>query len=202
MVSNKIKFKKKHILQISLILLGILLVFLIYFSKPEKNIQKDLEKNSISQKKDDKIDPNKNYFENAEYKGVDKNGNNFVIFSEFSEFDLVKPELIKMERILCYFYFKDGTVLEIRSLIGSYNNVTLDMSFAENVKMFYLDSSLFSDNAEYVNSDSKLIVEGNVKTQNSDGELVADKLNFDFIDKKLKISMYNDDTVNIKTKLK
>ena len=202
MVSNKIKFKKKYILQISLILLGILLVFLIYFSKPEKNIQKDLEKNSISQKKDDKIDPNKNYFENAEYKGVDKNGNNFVIFSEFSEFDLVKPELIKMERILCYFYFKDGTVLEIRSLIGSYNNVTLDMSFAENVKMFYLDSSLFSDNAEYVNSDSKLIVEGNVKTQNSDGELVADKLNFDLIDKKLKISMYNDDTVNIKTKLK
>ena len=202
MVSNKIKFKKKHILQISLILLGILLVFLIYFSKPEKNIQKDLEKNSISQKKDDKIDPDKNYFENVEYKGVDKNGNKFVIFSEYSEFDLVKPELIKMERILCYFYFKDGTVLEIRSLIGSYNNVTLDMSFAENVKMFYLDSSLFSDNAEYVNSDSKLIVEGNVKTQNSDGELVADKLNFDFIDKKLKISMYNDDTVNIKTKLK
>ena len=202
MVSNKIKFKKKHILQISLILLGILLVFLIYFSKPEKNIQKDLEKNSISQKKDDKIDPDKNYFENVEYKGVDKNGNKFVIFSEYSEFDLVKPELIKMERILCYFYFKDGTVLEIRSLIGSYNNVTLDMSFAENVKMFYLDSSLFSDNAEYVNSDSKLIVEGNVKTQNSDGELVADKLNFDLIDKKLKISMYNDDTVNIKTKLK
>ena len=202
MVSNKIKFKKKHILQISLILLGILLVFLIYFSKPEKNIQKDLENNSISQKKDDKIDPDKNYFENVEYKGVDKNGNKFVIFSEYSEFDLVKPELIKMERILCYFYFKDGTVLEIRSLIGSYNNVTLDMSFAENVKMFYLDSSLFSDNAEYVNSDSKLIVEGNVKTQNSDGELVADKLNFDFIDKKLKISMYNDDTVNIKTKLK
>ena len=202
MVSNKIKFKKKHILQISLILLGILLVFLIYFSKPEKNIQKDLENNSISQKKDDKIDPDKNYFENVEYKGVDKNGNKFVIFSEYSEFDLVKPELIKMERILCYFYFKDGTVLEIRSLIGSYNNVTLDMSFAENVKMFYLDSSLFSDNAEYVNSDSKLIVEGNVKTQNSDGELVADKLNFDLIDKKLKISMYNDDTVNIKTKLK
>ena len=202
MVSNKIKFKKKHILQISLILLGILLVFLIYFSKPEKNIQKDLENNSISQKKDDKIDPDKNYFENVEYKGVDKNGNKFVIFSEYSEFDLVKPELIKMERILCYFYFKDGTVLEIRSLIGSYNNITLDMSFAENVKMFYLDSSLFSDNAEYVNSDSKLIVEGNVKTQNSDGELVADKLNFDLIDKKLKISMYNDDTVNIKTKLK
>ena len=76
------------------------------------------------------------------------------------------------------------------------------MSFSENVNMLYLDSTLFSDNAEYINSESKLVVEGNVKTQSSDGELVADKLNFDFIDKKLKISMYNNEKVNVKTKLK
>ena len=36
MVLNKIKFKKKNILQISFSFLGIVLVFLIYFSKPEK----------------------------------------------------------------------------------------------------------------------------------------------------------------------
>ncbi len=202
MVLNKIKFKKKNIYQISLLFLGIVLVFLIYFSKPEKNLKQNENENLVLKENSSSIDPNKNFFENVEYKGVDKNGNKFVIFSEYSEFNLDRPELIKMERILCYFYFKDGTILEIRSRIGSYNNVTLDMSFSENVNMLYLDSTLFSDNAEYINSESKLVVEGNVKTQSSDGELVADKLNFDFIDKKLKISMYNNEKVNVKTKLK
>ena len=105
-----------------------------------------------------------------------------------------------MKNILCYFYFKDGTILEIRSKNGTYNNVTLDMNFAENVNMFYQESTLFSDIADFNNSDSQLSIEGNVKTVNPNGDLVADKLNFDFIDKKLKISMYDQNKVNIKTK--
>ena len=105
-----------------------------------------------------------------------------------------------MKNIICHFNFKDGTVLEIRSKTGTYNNVTLDMSFTENVNMFYEDSSLFSDKADFSNANSLLVVEGNVRTQNPDGDLMADKLNFDFTDKKLKVSMYNEDRVNIKTK--
>ena len=48
-----------------------------------------------------------------------------------------------------------------------------------------------------------LFVEGNVRTQSPNGEVFADKLNFDFNDKKLKISMYeNNEKVNVKTKIK
>ena len=104
-----------------------------------------------------------------------------------------------MKSIICYFYFEDGSVLEIRSKTGTYNNVTLDMSFAENVNMFYKDSSLFSDKADFSNSNNRLTVEGNVKTNSPDGNLVADIVDFDFAKKKLKISMYNEDRVNIKT---
>ena len=96
--------------------------------------------------------------------------------------------------------FKDGTILEIRSKTGTYNNVTLDMSFAKNVNMFYMDSSLFSEKADFSNANNRLTVEGNIKTQSPEGNLAADKLNFDFTDKKLKVSMYNEDKVNIKTK--
>ena len=141
-----------------------------------------------------------NIFADLAYKGKATNGNKFVIFSEYSDFQTDRPELINMKNIVCYFNFKDGTVLEIRSKTGTYNNVTLDMSFTENVNMFYEDSSLFSDKADFSNANSLFVVEGNVRTQNPDGDLMADKLNFDFTDKKLKVSMYNEDRVNIKTK--
>ena len=35
-----------------------------------------------------------------EYKGIDNNGNKFVIFSEYSDFKKIYPELINMEKTL------------------------------------------------------------------------------------------------------
>ena len=83
------------------------------------------------------------------------------------------------------------------------NNLTYDLQFRNNVEMYYLDSILFSEKADYKNSESNLLVEENVIGKDSRGNISADKLNFDIIDKKLTISMYNDlDRVNVKTKIK
>ena len=191
--------RKKTAIQLMLLTVGFLLVIFIYFLNPaNKKQEKMLE--DISDKKDTGSDiENKNIFENLEYRGVDKNKNEFVIFSEYSEFKTEEPSIINMKNVSCFFYFKDGTILEIRSKTGIYNNVTLDMSFEENVNMFYMDNSLVSDKADFSNENNNLIIEGNVTTQSQKGELMADKLNFDFSDKKLKASMYNEDRVNIKT---
>ena len=191
--------RKKTAIQLMLLTVGFLLVIFIYFLNPaNKKQEKILE--DISDIKDTGRDiENKNIFENLEYKGVDKNKNEFVIFSEYSEFRTEEPSIINMKNVSCFFYFKDGTILEIRSKTGIYNNVTLDMSFEENVNMFYMDNSLVSDRADFSNENNNLIIEGNVTTQSQKGELMADKLNFDFSDKKLKASMYNEDRVNIKT---
>ena len=194
------KFKKKTTIQLILLIVGILLIFLTYFSSPIKDEnEKTVEDISITEKSGEE-EKNKNIFEDLEYKGTDTNGNKFIIFSEHSDFRTDRPEIINMQNVLCYFYFKDGTILEIRSKTGTYNNVTLDMSFAKNVNMFYMDSSLFSEKADFSNANNRLTVEGNIKTQSPEGNLAADKLNFDFTDKKLKVSMYNEDKVNIKTK--
>tara|TARA_Y100000590_G_scaffold138987_2_gene159214 strand:- start:4614 stop:5213 length:600 start_codon:yes stop_codon:yes gene_type:complete len=194
------KFKKKTIIQLTLLVTGILLIFLTYFSNLNKDKDQKVTEDLLNIEEGDKKDKNVNIFEDLEYRGTDNNGNRFVIFSKRSDFSTDKPELINMKNIICYFYFKDSTVLEIRSKTGTYNNVTLDMSFAENVNMFYMDNSLFSDKADFSNADNNLTVEGNVKTQSPDGGLVADILNFDFTDKKLKVSMYGEDKVNVKTK--
>ena len=64
--------------------------------------------------------------------------------------------------------------------------------------MNYLENVLFSEKANFFNVKNELLIEGKVKTKSPEGELQADKLNFNLDSKKLKVSMYNDKKVNIK----
>ncbi len=199
MVLNK--FRKKKLIQFSLLLVGIFLILLIYFSN---TIKESVTSQDIKSK--DNVENNLEgitIFENLEYRGEDKSGNKFVIFSDYSDFEENLPEIIRMRGILCYFYFKDGTTLEVRSKKGVYNNVTLDISFSKNVSMFYMDNSLFSDKADYKNEENRLYVEGNVRSESPKGNFTSDKLNFDFTDKTVKVSMHQEnERVNVKTNLK
>ena len=199
MVLNK--FRKKKLIQFSLLLVGIFLILLIYFSN---TIKESVTSQDIKSK--DNVENNLEgitIFENLEYRGEDKSGNKFVIFSDYSDFEENLPEIIRMRGILCYFYFKDGTILEVRSKKGVYNNVSLDISFSKNVSMFYMDNSLFSDKADYKNEENRLYVEGNVRSEGPKGNFTSDKLNFDFTDKTVKVSMHQEnERVNVKTNLK
>ena len=195
MASNKFKFNKRILSQITLLLLGVIIIFFTYFYAGKDRTKKTVE---VKEKEITEEIQNKNTFENIKYEGVDASGNQFVINSEYAEFENETPNLIDMKNILCNFYFKDGTVLKITSDFGVYDNLTNDMSFEQNVKMFYLESKLFSEKANFVNSENYLFFEWNVIAEGLEGNLKADKMNFDLTKKKLRISMYNQDKVNIK----
>ena len=195
MASNKFKFNKRILSQITLLLLGVIIIFFTYFYAGKDKTKKTVD---VKEKEITEEIQNKNTFENIKYEGVDASGNQFVINSEYAEFENETPNLIDMRNILCNFYFKDGTILKITSDFGVYDNLTNDMSFEQNVKMFYLESKLFSEKANFVNSENYLFVEGNVIAEGLEGNLKADKMNFDLTKKKLRISMYNQDKVNIK----
>jgi LPS export ABC transporter protein LptC len=198
MASSKFKLNKIKFIQISLLLLAFFLIFFTYFF----NFKKTQPSTNLDQIKTIESDEQKekmvNTFVDVQYNGFDKNGNRFVIGSKYANFELERPEVIRMEQILCTFYFKDGTNLIIVSNYGIYNNVTDDMEFTENVKMNYLENVLFAEKANFFNVKNELLIEGNVKTKSPEGELQADKLDFNLDSKKLKISMYNDKKVNIK----
>ena len=198
MESSKFKLNKTKFIQISLLLLAFLLIFFTYFF----NLKKKQPSTNLDQIKTIKPDKQKeeavNTFLDVEYGGLDKNGNRFVIGSKYANFEANRPNIIRMEQILCTFYFKDDTNLTIVSNYGIYNNITDDMEFTENVKMNYLENVLFSEKANFFNVKNELLIEGNVKTKSPEGELQADMLDFNLDSKKLKISMYNDKKVNIK----
>ena len=88
--------------------------------------------------------------------------------------------------------------MKIISDKGIYDNISNDMEFEKNVEMYYLENKLFSDKANFVNSENYFIVQGNVIGEGPLGNVAADKLNVDLIQKKMKISMYNESKVNIK----
>ena len=191
---------KRKLFQISLITLGLIIVFLTYFTNLEKNQQEDFKVSENTSDDERFLEEGVNRFENVEYQGIDNSGNKFVIGSKFAELEKDSPELINMENVKCLFTFKDNTVLTVISDKGVYNNLTNDMKFSENVRMDYLENILYSDRADFNNYENQLLVAGNISGEGPTTNLNADELDFDLNTKDLKISMYSEERVKIKTK--
>lgn len=191
---------KKKIFQLSLVFIGLLIIFFTYFFNIEKKQPSEVVTETETQENEEFLEEGVNRFENVEYKGIDNTGNKFTIGSQFAEFKKEKPELIFMENVECFFTFKDNTVLLISSKKGIYNNISNDMQFSEDVKMDYLENTIFSDRANFNNYENQLLIAGNVRGDGPTTNLKADELDFDLNTKDLKISMYSEERVKIKTK--
>ena len=192
---------KKIILTIQIIIfiIGSLLVFFTYYNK---NNVSDLKKTSdlVEQNSSDTLenDQNINTFENIEYKGIDLNGNRYVIMSEKASFDVNKPELIDMKIMSAIFYFKDGTILRVKGDYGTYNNKSNDMEFRENIIANYIDNNLYADNLDYLNSKNLLTIYGNVKTESIKGNISADNIEIDISKRTVDLSMFGNGEVKVK----
>ena len=191
---------KKKIFQLSLIFIGLIIIFFTYFFNLEKKQPSEVVTETETKENEEFLEKGVNRFENVEYKGIDNTGNKFTIGSQFAEFKKEKPELIFMENVECFFTFKDNTVLLISSKKGIYNNISNDMQFSEDVKMDYLENTIFSDRANFNNYENQLLIAGNVRGDGPTTNLKADELDFDLNTKDLKISMYSEERVKIKTK--
>ena len=195
-----VDINKKKLFQVSLVIIGFAILFFTYFFNFEKRRSlKETKKEEIIKKEeiDEEI---VNKFEDVEHQGIDNNGNRFVIKSKYAEFEKERPEILNMEEVVCVFTFKDNTILTVVSDFGVFNNITNDMKFTDNVKMDYLKNIIFSDRATFNNYENQLLVAGNIKGQGPTTNLKADELDFDLNTKNLKISMYSEERVNIKTK--
>ena len=171
-----------------------MLVYLTYYKKGNET-----KKNQFVSE-NNQIEKNafpKNSFDNVEYSGVDLNGNRYVITSEKADFELEKPELINMKIMNASFYFKDGTILKVKSDYGTYNNKNFNMSFRKNIKTTYNENILYSDNLDYSNSNSFITMYGNIIGESVQGNIVADKLDINLLTKTLDISMYDEKQIDI-----
>jgi len=92
----------------------------------------------------------------------------------------------------------DGTFWVITSDAGSYNKITYDCFFVDNVKATDSKTSIYSDNVDLVASKDYASAYNNVYLVNDGSNLKADKVDYDFTKKLYKVSMFQDDKVKVK----
>ena len=196
--------KKLRLIQISLLIFATTLVYYTYYQKNE-----NFEESIVTQKTQDKINKTSSQqssdgdiFYDISYVGLDLNGNRYILKSKEAVNDKVQNELVKMKMVEATFYFKDGTILNITSDKGIYNNLTLDIKFENNIKAFYENSSLSAENAEYSNSENYLEVTEKVVIKDIRGEMTADKIYFDLEKNTLDIASFSDKKIKASVNLK
>jgi hypothetical protein len=196
--------KKLKFIQFFLLIFAITIIYITYYKKDlaidEEIISQSTKEKLEKQRKEGSSDEGDIFF-NVEYKGLDLNGNRYLLQSEEAYLDVDDPSIVYMKIVKAIFYFKDNTTLYIWASSGIYNNKTFDMQFKNNVKAKYLGSLLFAEKAEYSNTKNYLTISENVKINDKRGNLIADKLLFDITKQKLDITSFRDKKINANIKL-
>ena len=196
--------KKLKLLQFSLLIIGTLVIYFTYSDKDRLSKGKIVSSSTQEKIKNQLSNGSKegDVFYNIEYSGLDLSGNRYTLKSKEAFNDKFKQEIVNMKTVDAAFYFKDDTILYVKSTSGTYNNKTLDMNFIGNVEAVYEGSELFAEKAEFLNSKSFLIITENVRIKDIRGTMFADKLLFDIKKQKLNIASFNDSRINANVKLK
>ena len=197
--------KKIKIVQISLFLLGIFIIYSTYYGEKlnsEKGLISDTTKKKIIKDiNESETKGNNNIFYNVKYSGIDLSGNRYILTCKEAITSETDESILDMKDVKATFYFKDQTILNVSSNEGKYNNQTLDMKFENKVIMDYNNDWLKADNAEYSNSGNYLLIENNVKVNSDMGNISADKLFFDLKMQKLDIGSFQNNNINANIKI-
>ena len=196
--------KKLRLIQLSLLIGGALIIIFTY-SIEDKPLNEKIFTEEKQKKIQQTIDSQSNagdIFFNIEYSGLDLSGNRYILKSKEAFSNKSNAQIVNMKDVEAIFYFKDDTVLYVRSDNGIYNNKTLDMNFDKNVKAEYEDSKLSANKAEYSNSKGFLTIIEKVVVEDIRGTMFADKLFFDIKKQSLNIASFNDGKINANVNLK
>ena len=186
--------KRLFLIQATLLMVAILLLYIFYYR--DNVTEQAVEKVLIENEKLEKFGES-NFFEDVEYKGIDANGNRYLLKSNIASFSDESPELVKMIGMNATFYFKDGKVLKVSGKSGTYNNKTNDMQFRDEVKVVQASNRIFADNLDYFNLKKLIKVYGNVKGKSLDGNFTSDILNLNIDDQSVDFLMNSNEQVKI-----
>ena len=191
----------KRIVQLSLISIGLFLILATYFFYPKIIKNKLLEEETVEDvaTKTDMTDSKEhNTFENVEYKGLYDINKPFKVKSEKAYILIKDPDTIYMTNMHVTLDIDDGRVIIITSDKGSYNKVTYDCFFKNNVKAIDGETTVLAENLDLLATEDSATVYNNVFLTNDSGSLRADKVYYDFETNHYQISMFSDKKVKIK----
>ena len=189
----------KTFLQLFLFMVIFLISFFflkIYFIKKNitntsKNVETINNEKILNEKKS-------NLIYNIEYVSEFKDGDFYVISSEFAEIIHNKTELIKMKKVIATINLNSSMPIKIYADNAIYNDINNNTNFYGNVLMTYNMHIINSDNLDLMFEKNLVVLSNNIIYKNLNTKLEADKVEVNLITKNSKIFMNNiSDTVKI-----
>ena len=191
--------KKQQRTQLILISIGFVLILLTYFYYPYVIKNKNAKDLVVNQDLKKNVDDKKlNTFENVEYEGLYDFDKPFSVKSKSAYILNEDPDLVYMTNMRVILYLKGDRIVNITSNKGKYNKATNDCFFEENVRATDGETKSFAENLALIATENFVKVYNEVKLNNPEGSLVADKVDYDFETKYFKVSMFGDKSVKMK----
>ena len=92
----------------------------------------------------------------------------------------------------------DGRIVTITSDLGTYNKVTYDSYFEQNVKATDGETVIESNNLDLISTKDFASAYNDVVLTDNESLLLADKVDYDFSTKNYHISMFNNKKIKMK----
>ena len=175
-------------LLMTIIVISILFFKFYFIEKKTANISKKIE---TIDKKEILDEKKSNLIYNIEYVSEFKNGNFYIISSEYGELIYDQPEIIKMKKVTAIINLNNSSPIKIFAENATYNNINNNTRFFQDVLMNYNEHSAYSDNLDLLFEKNLATLSNNIIYKNLDTTLKADKMEIDLITKNSKIYMNN-----------
>ena len=191
----------KKSLQLSMIIL--LILSSVFFYQKFFNVETDLTEKKVTEINSDKsneIDES-NLIESLRYISQDLVGNTYIINAESAKFEEDKTDYIFLFKVNAEIITKDSEVIRIYSDTANYNKKNNDTVFKKNVSIEYTDQIIKSGIVKLNFSQNLIEIIENVYYMNNNTKMYADKVELDYLRKKMRVSMLDqNDNVQISGK--
>ena len=190
--------KKQQKIQITLILIGLLLIFTTYFYYPYMSRTKLVEDQPIHEDLESIQGDERTFFKSIEYKGFYDLNKPFTIKSEEAYMLNEEPDIVYMFNMEVILHLNDGKIVNITSDQGRYNKVSFDCYFEKNVVANIEETQILAENLDLLATENSVKIYNEVNLNYSTGSLQADIINYDFETKYFKVSMFDNKAVKMK----
>ena len=192
----------KTLIQIFLSILTISITILFFF-KYFYNVQEPEELVDI--KKDDRKIISKettmDIIENLRFENTDINGNKFLINAKYGEINTDEVDVLNLQEVTGVIYLVNKSPINIYSNFAKYNKVNFETIFYDNVKIYYEENSIKSNNLEIKLDKNLASINGNVVYNNAEVVSYADNIEFNLLKENVIINMFDkEDNIKINRK--
>ncbi len=191
---------RNKIIQFSLIIAGIMLFFLTYYSGNKDKIA-EVDKNISSGDVNKLTKETSNIIENVNYIGTNNKETFFELNAAIAEVKYDEPNISQLQDVFVVIKLRDSRTIHIKSDKATFDKISNDCEFFGHVKVTEGDNVITSDNLDLYMSKNLITAYNNVRYNGIKGFLVADKVDMDILNNEANIFMFEkNDKVRVKYK--